>query len=283
MGYSFIVSKARGPGDELLALGSSARYAHARCVTLDRLDHQNGAQWWERRARFPNDPKVFGLRNKEYRTWMKRAPAVINPEDTLELLDLPPEGPNGEWTSWRDDNVAGPYNALVSFQDWEQKINILGRGPYKPGSHVAMWEWSGGAVNELWHFWDATPAPRAGAIIELTNFEHFVQLGAHPDGFVYMTSRREAYERWAVEDAGAGQFYLRSVHGTYLGSRGNGEVYLTRNRDTWERWLITFDSGFRVRSAQWQLHLGARPDGSIYTHTNRAQWERWWAPIVGAT
>ena len=138
-----------------------------------------------------------------------------------------------------------------------------------------------GADNELWRFWEVTATPRVGARILLTNFEHIVQLGATPEHKVYMHANRDSWETWTVEDASGGLFFLRSAHGTYLGSKESGEVSVTPNRDAWERWSITFNDGFRVRSAQWGRNLGSRPDGSVYTHTNCLAWERWWAPVVG--
>lgn len=282
MGYCFIVSKARDTAGRLLVLGSNilTRQGH-RPVSLDLLRLSDASQMWERRPR-ASEPQSFGLHNRGFNLWMVRlndGTGQLRPT----LMPFSPEDPKfGRIARWFDDRVAGPYNALVSYDDWELKVNIAGDGPYGPdrgATRIIMWEWSGGATNELWRAWPVlTGAPAPGARILLTNFEHVKQLGATPEGAVYMHTNTQNWETWTVEDAGSGQCYLRSDHGTYLGSRQDGSVYVTRNREAWERWTLSFDDGIRVRSAQWGLHLGSRPDGSLYTHANRQSWERWWTP-----
>lgn len=290
MTHNFIVSKARGPGDFLLTLGSRTRTTFNRNVTLDLLDLHDETQMWAKIPRSAADPGTFGLQNRRHGTWMQRSPVdhagikdivqltkgAGDPAAAGELVGSHPLTSYNDSVLWHDDHVQGPYNALVSARDWEQKLNIRGDGPYGTHSDIIMWQWCGGAENELWRLWETTSAPRPGVRVQLTNFEHVVQLGAHPQGTVYMHPNKDAWETWSVEDAGGGNFFLRSAHGTYLGSRQNGEVYLVPHRDAWERWSIVFDRGFRIRSVQWGLHLGSRPDGSIYTHPNCLQWERWW-------
>jgi hypothetical protein len=283
--YFFIVSKARAPSGAVLVLGSRTQTQTLRVVTLDELDLAEQAQMFTRRPPDPANARVFGLQNRRYGTWIRRirdpnAPSRMGRIPWLALSPNDPWMPYGKASSWEDDRVPGPYNALVSIEDWEQKINIMGDGPYGTHSTVIMWDWSGGAVNELWRFWPATGVPGVGSRVLLTNFEHIVQLGATPERTVYMHANKDTWETWTIEDAGGGAVYLRSAHGTYLGSRENGEVYLVPHRDAWERWILTTNDGVRFRSAQWGKHLGSRPDGSIYTHVNRLAWERWWATHV---
>jgi hypothetical protein len=282
VGYGFFVSKARGPDGTLLVLGSRRAAVSYRFVTLDRLVLTERNQMWARVPPDPNDPKTFGLHNLGCDRWMGRIPVTnFGSVDSAPIVGrLRPTDGYGINVRWHDDKVAGPYNALVSAENWERKINIMGDGPYREGSEVIMWRWSGGAANELWRFWDVAVVPQPGARVLLTNFEHVVQLGATPETKVYMHANKDTWERWTVEDAGNGRVFLRSAHGTYLGSRANGEVYVTPNRDSWERWIISFNDGFRIRSAEWNLNLGSRPDGSIYTHANCREWERWWTPAV---
>lgn len=290
MANHYIVSKARGAGDRLLVLGTTGvrwvRY-YKYAVQLAILDLAQPSQVWSR-VPHPGDANAFALRNTGRQGWLylEVDPNAIlsmdggRQEMTWVVLDerADPSGLHGAY--WYDDHVQGPYNAIASREDWEQKINIRGDGPYAAGLAVIAYPWDGGAVNELWRFWPATGVPHPGSRVLLTNFEHVVQLGATPERKVYTHPNRDSWETWTVEDAGGGALFLRSAHGTYLGSRQNGEVYVTPNREAWERWFLSTDDGFRLRSAQWSLNLGARPDGSLYTHANRLQWERWWATIV---
>lgn len=291
MSRNFIISRARRADDRLLVLGAgSVRWIHylKYAVELDDLDLAKTSQIWER-IPHPSDGNAFALKNIGRSGWLylqvqNNAIVSMNGDTqamTWALLeDRPPETSHANGSYWYNDNVAGPYNALASRDDWEQKLNIRGNGPYARGYPIIAFPWDGGAANELWRFWPATGVPRPGSRVLLTNFEHLTQIGATPDRGVYMHANKLGWETWSIEDAGGGQVYLRSAHGTYLGSRQNGEVYVTPNRDAWERWVLTTDDAVRLRSAQWGLNLGSRPDGSIYTHTNRAQWERWWGTVV---
>ena len=283
MSADYIVSKARGPGGRLLVLGSRSRTVSNHVVSVDYLDLGNAVQRWVR-ERHPSDANAFVLKNVGLDQWL-----FIGREDpnmprhsrirSALLTWNPPGQPYSAGMYWYDDRVPGPYNALASRDDREIKLNIMGDpGTYSQGTNVIGFKWDGGAVNELWRSWPQIRVPAVGDRVLLTNFEFIVQLGARPDGSIYMHTNRDAWERWTVEDAGGGARFLRSAHGTYLGSRGDGSVYVTQNRDAWERWVVFFDDGIRLRSAQWGLHLGSRPDGSIYTHANCREWERWWTP-----
>lgn len=284
MAYSFIISKARAADGSLLVLGNRSQSNSDGYPSIERLSFDDPAVMWAKVPRSASDQGTFGLQNRRRGRYLQAAYLPINiakKEWMLQLITHEPWGPYGDTVCWHHDHFPGPYNALAWHVDWEKKINIKGDPPYSTYRSVIPWGWCGGADNELWRFWEVTAAPRAGARILLTNFEHIVQLGATPERTVYMHTNRDSWETWTVEDAGGGLFFLRSTHGTYLGSKESGEVYVTPNRDAWERWSITFNDGFRVRSAQWGRNLGSRPDGSIYTHTNCLSWERWWAPVVG--
>ena len=69
------------------------------------------------------------------------SPLLLVDSNQIETNDL---------AVWRDDTIPGPFNAVNSLADWEQKINIPGNGPYNPGAELVTWEWSGGAANERW-------------------------------------------------------------------------------------------------------------------------------------
>jgi len=280
MSFSFLVSKARGPGDLPVALvGHYSPPSQPGPTELVAIDLQDEAQMWVRDFRVPSDPRAFGIRNRKFGSWLYPRP-VGGTQHTYIEMTSPGSGFPGDLALWYDDNVSGPYNALAWRVDWEKKINMAGDPPYKAPRGAILWRWCGAAENELWRFWPATGRPGAGSRVLLTNFEHIVQLGATPERTVYMHANKDTWEIWSIEDAGGGLVYLRSAHGTYLGSLGNGTVYLTPNRDAWERWVLTTDDCVRLRSAQWGLNLGSRPDGSVYTHANRLQWERWWMTHV---
>jgi hypothetical protein len=93
------------------------------------------------------DGAGFGLVSVAHGTCIARAsngngaPLILIDAAELETNDL---------AIWRHDNVPGDYNAINSFADWDQKINIPGNGPYLPGTQLITWHWSGGAANELW-------------------------------------------------------------------------------------------------------------------------------------
>ncbi|MDC0667943.1 RICIN domain-containing protein [Nannocystis radixulma] len=143
--YFFILSKARGPGNAALALTASSNGE----VVVTTHSYQNERQMWEKRPRQASNTGVFGLVNKATGTCVARASA-----DNGAALQLVPVGRigNDDLAVWQNDNVGGQYNALVSVQEWEQKINIFGDGPYVDGSRCVSWHWDGGSDNELWRF-----------------------------------------------------------------------------------------------------------------------------------
>jgi hypothetical protein len=114
-------------------------------VYVRTLDYSNDLQYWELRQ-VRNDG-AFAIINK------KRGLCIARREDTqgtpLILVGVD-QTPYNDLAVWRDDKVAGTYNALNSYKDWEQKINIPGNGPYTDGQALLTWGWSGGAQNELW-------------------------------------------------------------------------------------------------------------------------------------
>lgn len=151
--YFFILSKARGPGNAPLALSASPNGD----IVVATHSYQDERQMWEKRPREANNPGVFGLVNKATNTCLARASA-----DNGAALVLVPTARivNDDLAAWQHDNVQGQYNALVSMQEWEQKINIAGNGPYGNGSRVISWHWDGGDDNELWRFASARQETR---------------------------------------------------------------------------------------------------------------------------
>lgn len=152
--YYFIISKAIGPNGEIMVLSLEETNTNAVLAVHNYLDPK---QMWEKRPRVASNPGVFGLVNKATGQCIMRASrdngASIRTENVgaIGINDL---------AAWQDDTVQGPYNALVSLQDWEQKLNIMGDGPYVAGSRIISWEWSRGADNELWRFQSANSTAR---------------------------------------------------------------------------------------------------------------------------
>lgn len=277
MGNSFIVSKARAPDGRLLVLGVGKQTWTGYEMAVNELDLRSLQQQWTRRPH-PSDPKAFQLKHVGISQPIALMRTLVHYGGKTSYQRVAQTHPQS-LEYWYDDNVQGPYNAFALRGDWETKLNVMpNQGDYVIGGPVIGYPWDRGAANELWRSWPAIQVPTPGARIFLTNFEHIVQLGATPDGALYMHTNTQTWEIWTVEDAGGGQSFLRSAHGTYLGSRQDGTVYLTQKREAWERWAIQFGDGIRIRSTQWGLRLGSRPDGSIYTHSNMQSWERWWTP-----
>ncbi|MDC3960451.1 RICIN domain-containing protein [Polyangium jinanense] len=148
--YFFIISKARGPGNAALVLSASS--SGGADVVVATLDYQDEKQMWEKRLRRADDTAVFALVNKARGTCLARASA-----DNGAALVLVPVGriPSDDLAVWQHDHVEGQYNALVSVQEWEQKVNIFGDGPYTSGSRTVSWHWDGGSDNELWRFFSS--------------------------------------------------------------------------------------------------------------------------------
>ncbi|WAS94536.1 RICIN domain-containing protein [Nannocystis punicea] len=145
--YFYILSKARGPGNVALALSASP--TGNGDIVVATHSYQDERQMWEKRLRQANNTTVFGLVNKSTGTCLARASA-----DNGASLQLVPATRilSDDLAAWQDDTVQGQYNALASLQDWEQKINIFGDGPYASGSRCISWHWDGGSENELWRF-----------------------------------------------------------------------------------------------------------------------------------
>jgi hypothetical protein len=136
--YINIVSKAKDPDGRSLAIADGGYN-----VIVDALSETSDSQLWERRA-FPDGS--YALVNKASNMCIARQyPGNGSPLQPMPVSVLP-----NPLAQWRDDNVSGPYNAINSLQDWEQKINIPGDGPYYEGQPLITYKWSGGADNELW-------------------------------------------------------------------------------------------------------------------------------------
>lgn len=145
--YRMIVSKAQTQDGKTLVLAATGGTDNNVYVQLQARgdDPQFDLQIWERRP--TRDGKGYLLINKAKGTCLARAnhhngsPLILVGTDQIETNDF---------LVWRDDTVPGTYNAINSYTDWEQKINIPGNGPYKPGQSLMTWEWSGAGNNELW-------------------------------------------------------------------------------------------------------------------------------------
>ncbi|MFZ6732347.1 hypothetical protein ACO0LG_10525 [Undibacterium sp. Ji42W] len=86
---------------------------------------------------------------------------------------------------WRDDNVAGLYNAINSWTNWELKLNISGNYPYRDqGNTLLAYPWAAGADNELWRTAMRTYNVVAGSDeIALNRVSEAIYHGCYPQVF----------------------------------------------------------------------------------------------------
>jgi len=138
----YIIPKAGGPGDMMLALTA---HADSDDVFIDHFWETSGLQVWRR---VPARGGGYGLVNRQRGLALARAS-----NDNAARLKLVPVAHIGtdDLAVWRDDTVPGTFNAINSLADWEQKINIPGNGPYFPGAWMFSWHWDHGHANELWY------------------------------------------------------------------------------------------------------------------------------------
>jgi hypothetical protein len=135
----FALALTAGPDGDVNDEGADNR------VYVKNLDYSNPLQNWEFRQARPDG--AFALINKARGLCIARdsnqqgANLILVGVDQIAINDL---------AVWRHDNVQGTYNAINSYADWEQKINIPGNGPYFDGQKLVTWEWGGGDPNELW-------------------------------------------------------------------------------------------------------------------------------------
>jgi len=76
------------------------------------------------------------------------------------IARISPKNPFPDWAfpaAQIDDLIKKEVNATTGFvairaaSDYDRNLNILGDGPYQPGSAIAAWDgWSGGDPNESW-------------------------------------------------------------------------------------------------------------------------------------
>ncbi len=142
--YRKILSKAKSSSREYLAISASAN-GDDRSVYIQAEEFGNDLQLWERRS--TRNGQGYALINKERGLCIARG---SNENGTSLYLASVDYIERDDLAVWRDDTVGGTWNAINSFADWEQKINIPGNGPYGPGQSLISWEWDGGDDNELW-------------------------------------------------------------------------------------------------------------------------------------
>ena len=103
---------------------------------------------------------------------------------------------------------------------------------------------------------------------------HNTNLRADPDNGVNLTTNREEWERWTIENKGD-YFYIKSHHGTDLRADPDGRVSLTTNREEWERWTLEREENYFYIKSCYGTYLRADPDKTVNLSTNRMEWERW--------
>lgn len=100
--------------------------------------------WFKKLMR--KESGAYALVNKKHGTCIKRDASAQGAP--LRMVDI--EEAADKLALWLDDTVPSQHNAIQSFIDGEQKINIPGNGPYSAGAQLITWEWSRGKANELW-------------------------------------------------------------------------------------------------------------------------------------
>jgi len=84
---------------------------------------------------------------------------LVNAENGQVLNQTRPQG--GEVTLepkrlgnaamlWSVEPYRGQWSGINAFNDWEQKLNLAGNGPYDESTRVILWEYSNKAPNECW-------------------------------------------------------------------------------------------------------------------------------------
>ncbi|MCG7406645.1 ETX/MTX2 family pore-forming toxin [Paenibacillus sp. ACRRX] len=144
--YNTIVSKARTHDNKLLVITASEKEDK---LYVSPQQYGNDHQLWEKRQVRSGDTNAYALVNKATGTCIGRKDATNGSKLYLESVS---EADVNGLMVWRDDHVTGTHNAINSYVDWEQKVNIPGNGPYADGNVLVTWEWSKGQPNELWVF-----------------------------------------------------------------------------------------------------------------------------------
>lgn len=140
--YHTLVSNALSNHGKALAISADA---NNNGVYVRALDYKDDLQYWELRpTRGGNGVAII---NKARGMCIARnglhngSPLMLVGVEQIETNDK---------AVWRLETALPSYNAINSFADFEQKINIPGNGPYTDGQALITWEWSNRAPNELW-------------------------------------------------------------------------------------------------------------------------------------
>ncbi|WP_341277963.1 ETX/MTX2 family pore-forming toxin [Paenibacillus sp. FSL H8-0537] len=144
--YQVIVSKARTSDNKLLVITAAES---GEGITILPQVYGNEHQLWEKRKVRAGDDNAYALVNKATGKCIGRKDSTQGSKIYQALVT---EADVNGLMVWRDDNVAGTHNAINSYVDWEQKLNIPGDGPFKSGDSLVTWEWCHGQINELWVF-----------------------------------------------------------------------------------------------------------------------------------
>ena len=76
------------------------------------------------------------------------APVSLGP-----ILDTPPELWSYSGRQWNVIPGANPnFFAIQNCWNTAKNLNVAGDGPYPAGTSIMVWDWGGGAPNELWTF-----------------------------------------------------------------------------------------------------------------------------------
>lgn len=142
--YHVIVSKGKANNKSLAITASKDDDS----IFISPHQYGDEYQLWEKRFVRSKDDSAYALINKKTGKCIGRRSGANGSELYQESVA---QADTSDFMVWRDDNVAGTYNAINSLSDWEQKINVPGSA-FKDKQKLVTWEWSKGADNELWLF-----------------------------------------------------------------------------------------------------------------------------------
>ncbi|EFM08476.1 hypothetical protein PaecuDRAFT_4665 [Paenibacillus curdlanolyticus YK9] len=142
--YHVIISKGK-LGNKSLAITASDK---DDSVFISSHEYGNEYQLWEKRSVRSGDSSAYALVNKKTGKCIGRRSVANGSELYLEAAS---QADTSDIMVWKDDSVAGTYNAIKNYADWEQKINVP-HSRFHEGQKLVTWEWSNAADNELWLF-----------------------------------------------------------------------------------------------------------------------------------
>lgn len=169
--YQVIISKVYTPDYHQLALAAGGDGYVYQAI----LNYQDPGQAWSIRPE--RDGSCFSIFSKSQQKYIAKQDNV----DALILVGRD-QVDNGTNALWRNEGDPSNWHLINSLTDWEQKMNVLGNGPYVPGKIVFTWSYGGGADNEMWQ---TRPIYRTASIQDLTFASDFTITSNQPQVAAY--------------------------------------------------------------------------------------------------